>query len=456
MINPSEKPALCTMDDKIRRLAKLAGDAADMIKQQSFVHLFTHNDTDGLTAAAIMIQALNRENIPYQHIVLSKIDHGIVTGLKQNLKKEALLIFCDIGSGQSSSLSKFPPSNPIIVLDHHVPVGESPAKIVVNPMTVGLEGANMISGAGVSYLVAKSMNPGNIDLSTLAVAGVVGDRQLMISANAQILDDAKGAGILTSRYGLKVGGGPLFDIFMTTTEPYLDITGNPDKINSFLSHLNLAGKTIEELTDEEMKRLTDAVLKDILEHGSPDAAEAVVGEIYYLKNQLVENVFDLSGILGNCGKDEAFDTAISLCLGDRTVLRTAWEIHLRNQKYLIESLSEAFPNVRTLNHISYVHGKDLQSAGEISTTYIRYVDPSKPFVCLNENEDIIKVSARGTRDLIQRGLNFSTAIKTAAEWVGGNGGGHNIASGGAIPLGSADAFLEKLDDLVGSQLNPNK
>ncbi|MDV0446326.1 hypothetical protein MsAg5_01560 [Methanosarcinaceae archaeon Ag5] len=449
---PSKKKAVDSMDDKIRRLTDLAEKAADLIKQQSFVYLFTHNDTDGLTSAAIMIQALSRADISYQHAVLSKLDSGVVSSLRQTMKKNALIIFCDIGSGQASYLSQFPPACPIVVLDHHVPVGDSPAKIIVNPMVVGLEGANMVSGAGVSYLVAKSMNPENVDLSTLAVAGMVGDRQLMISVNAKILDDAKNAGILTSRTGLRVGGGPLYDIFMTTTEPYLDVTGNPGKINQFLSDLNLTGKTIEELTDDEMKLLSDTVLEKILEHGSPDAAEAAVGDIYYLKNRLVENVFDFAGILGSCGKDEAFETALYLCAGNKSALPMAWEIHERNQKYLIKSLNEAFPNVKTLNHISYVHGMELQSAGEISTTYIRYVDPSKPFVCLNENEDIIKVSARGTRDLIRRGLDFSTAVKTAAEWVGGNGGGHNIASGGAIPLGTADVFLEKLDELVGLQL----
>ncbi|WNY27582.1 DHH family phosphoesterase [Methanolapillus ohkumae] len=440
-------------DEKIQKLQDLAKQAAELIQKHSFVYLFTHNDADGLTSAAIMIQALTRARISYQHFVVAKLDNGIVFGFKQNLKKDALLIFCDIGSGQSRALEILSETNPILVLDHHVPSGKSPAKIVVSPMEVGLEGANMISGAGVTYLTAKAMNPINVDLSTLAVAGMIGDRQLMISANALILQDAKEGGYLTVRNGLKVGNGSLFDIFMTTTEPYLDMTGNPEKIKSFLSGFSFSDKTIEELTDAEMKKLTDAILSEISAHGSPDAVEAAAGEIYYLKNRLIENVFDFAGILGSCGKDEEFDIAVALCFGDAAVLEKAKEIHFKNQEYLIKSLNEAIPQVRSLDNISYIHGKDLQSAGEISTTYIRYINPEKPFVCLNENDDIIKISARGTRDLIQKGLDFSTAVKTAAEFAGGSGGGHNIASGGAIPLGTGMFFLKKLDELVGLQMN---
>jgi hypothetical protein len=450
MVNYQSMPE----SEKVRHLKKHADSAARFIKQHSHVCLVTHNDSDGLTSAAIMIQAFRREGITYYHKIFPKLDASTVSVLASSFPEDFLIIFCDIGSGQSEFLSELP--NPIVILDHHVPVGKTPAKVVVNPMNVGLEGSYTISGAGVSYLTARAMRDENVDLSSLAVAGMIGDRQLMVAANADILEQAKAAGVVVSRRGLKVGDGPLFDVFMRTTEPYLDITGKPDEIRSFLAELNLdENKNIHDLADDEMARLCDAVLSKLEPLDSPDAVEAAVGDIYYLKNQLVENVFDLAGILDSCSKEEDFEAAMALCLGDESVINKCFDNYYAVQETLVKNLALILPTARSLSNVSYICGKDLHSAGHISTTYIRYADPSKPFVCLNEYEGVTRISARGTRRLIKQGLDLSVSIKAAAESVGGTGGGHNIASGGLLPPGreTAEAFMNKLNELIGAQLS---
>ena len=440
--------------EKIRHLRKHAESAARFIKQHSHVCLVTHNDSDGLTSAAIMIQAFKREGITYYSKIFPKLDAGVVSYLASAFPEDFLMVFCDIGSGQSEFLSVLP--NPIVILDHHVPVGKTPAKVVVNPMEVGLEGSYMISGAGVSYLTARAMNPMNADLASLAVAGMIGDRQLMVAANAQILEEAKDVGVVTSRKGLKVGSGTLFEVFMRTTEPYLDITGKPDAVRSFLSDLKLdENKNINELIDDEMNRLSAAVLKKLSPLNSPDAIEAAVGDIYYLKNQLIENAFDLAGILDSCNKEEEYEMAVALCLGNQSVLEKMFENYKTSQETLVKNLSLFLPTAISFENVSYIYGRDIHSAGNVSTTYIRYVNPQKPFVCLNENDGVTRISARGTRLLIKDGLDLSVAVKQAAESVGGSGGGHNIASGGLLPPGkeTAEAFIKKLNELIGVQLS---
>ena len=440
--------------EKIRHLKKHAESAARFIKQYSHVCLVTHNDSDGLTSAAIMIQAFKREGITYYHKVFPKLDAGTVSYLASSFPEDFLMVFCDIGSGQAEFLSVLP--NPIVILDHHVPVGKSPAKVVVNPIDVGLEGSYMISGAGVSYLTARAMRPENADLASLAVAGMIGDRQLMVAANALILEEAKEVGVVTSRRGLKVGSGTLFEVFMRTTEPYLNVTGKPEAIRSFLSNLKLdENKNINDLTEDEMNSLADAVLEKLKPLNSPDAVEAAVGEIYYLKNRSVENAFDLAGILDSCNKDEDFAMAVALCLGDSDVLERMCENYRLTQETLVKNLALFLPTAVSLENVSYIYGRDIHSAGNISTTYIRYVNPQKSFVCLNENDGIIRISARGTRLLIKSGLDLSIAVKQAAESVGGSGGGHNIASGGLLPSGkeTAEAFIKKLNELIGIQLS---
>jgi len=65
----------------------------------------------------------------------------------------------------------------------------------------------------------------------------------------------------------------------------------------------------------------------------------------------------------------------------------------------------------------------------------------------------VKVSARGTQELIEKGLNLSIALKKAAGAMGGVGGGHDIAAGATIPKGKEEEFLELLEKEIKNQLS---
>jgi len=68
-----------------------------------------------------------------------------------------------------------------------------------------------------------------------------------------------------------------------------------------------------------------------------------------------------------------------------------------------------------------------------------------------ENGDV-KVSARGTQELLDKGLDLSSALKKAAEALNGVGGGHKIAAGATIPKGKEEEFLDLLEDELKAQL----
>ncbi len=106
-----------------------------------------------------------------------------------------------------------------------------------------------------------------------------------------------------------------------------------------------------------------------------------------------------------------------------------------------------------MSHIRYLDICCSDVTGAIASTIIRYVMPDKPIVVLNDDGDMIKVSARGTAALIRQGLDLASAIREGATAVGGNGGGHKIASGAAIPVGCEQQFLETVDAILGRQLN---
>jgi RecJ-like exonuclease len=70
----------------------------------------------------------------------------------------------------------------------------------------------------------------------------------------------------------------------------------------------------------------------------------------------------------------------------------------------------------------------------------------------NDDEGV-KVSARGTPGLVRQGLDLSAVMGEAAPAVGGEGGGHDVAAGATIPAGTEEPFVERADAVIGEQLD---
>lgn len=437
---------------ELEKLINLAKNAADKIRKHNFVRVVSHNDADGLTSAGIMAQALLRAGIPFQLSIAAKLDEAVIDDLNRSISPKDLVIFCDMGSGHSELIGKVVAD--VVILDHHQPVGQSPAKAVVNAHMVGIDGATDISASGTCYLVARELGMGNIDLAGLAIAGAVGDRQLFRTANAFILEEALKAGIVSIRKGLKVGDGNLVDVLAYSTEPFLDVTGYPEKTAEFLKQFGLSGD-IENLSEEDISKLANAVALKLVKHSSPEAIEAVIGEIFLLNRELVHNVYDFISILDTCGKQKVYGLALALCLKDSAILDEALSLTKDHKKNLATDIRRNVENIRKGENLWYIDTVEAISTGSLATTVVRYLHPELPFICVNESEGILKVSARGTRELVSKGLDLAFALREAAGAVGGNGGGHSVASGASIPMGSTEEFLSIADRIIGEQLRKN-
>jgi single-stranded DNA-specific DHH superfamily exonuclease len=439
---------------ELEKLINLAKNAAEKIRKHSFVRIVSHNDADGLSSAGIMANALLRAGIQFQLSIVGRLDEAVIGEVNRSVSRGELVIFCDMGSGQPEFVNKV--TADVVLLDHHKPVGQSHAKAVVNAHAVGIDGATDISASGTCYLVAREMDASNVDLAGLAIAGAVGDRQLFHTANAFILEEALKAKVVSVRKGLKVGDGNLIDVLAYSTEPFLDITGYPEKVRGFLSQLELSGN-IEELPDEEVIKLVNAIALKLSRQASPEAVEAVIGEVLLLNRELVKNVYDFISVLSTCGKQKIYGLALAICLRDQSVLDEAFSLTKEYEKKLTMNIRENVGKIHKGENIWYINAIDAVSTGNLANTVVRYLHPELPFICVNESEGILKVSARGTRELVSRGLDLSFALREAAKAVGGNGGGHNVASGASIPLGSTEVFLSIADRIIGDQfLKPAK
>jgi single-stranded DNA-specific DHH superfamily exonuclease len=206
------------------------------------------------------------------------------------------------------------------------------------------------------------------------------------------------------------------------------------------------------LSEEEILRLVNAVALKLVRQASPEAVEAVIGEIFLLNRELVKNVYDFISILNTCGKQKIYGLALALCLKDKEIVNEALSLKKEHEKKLTLNIRENIDKIRKGENLWYINAVDALSTGDLASTVVRYIHPELPFICVNESEGILKVSARGTRELVSKGLNLSFALREAAGAVGGSGGGHSVASGASIPLGSSDEFLSIADRIIGEQL----
>ena len=432
--------------ENLAELESLSRQVAEAILEHDNVRLISHNDADGLSAAGIMCNALHRKGILFHATIVGQFDQSTLELIERT--SNGPVILCDMGSGQAELASKIKEA---IIIDHHKPTGKL-EHVHFNPHLVGIDGSIELCASCGAYMVARQMGE-NTDLAGLAIAGATGDKQPMKGANKFILDEAIARKTVTSSKGLRIGDGPLEEIFENSVDPYLDITGDKDKIKVFLDNLGIKGE-LRNLSEEQLTKLSSVIILKLVKQGSIPAIDSLIGDNYRLDREVVQNIYDFVNILNACGKDEKAGIALSLCMRDASVIDEAKTIARENQRALISVIKKAQVQIKSARSFRYVLLEDSSGTGIIAGTMTRYLYPDKPFLTLNEVEGNIRVSGRGTRKLVAAGLDLATALREASAIVGGMGGGHDVASGATIPVGTAMKFIDLVDTIIEKQLKP--
>lgn len=146
-------------------------------------------------------------------------------------------------------------------------------------------------------------------------------------------------------------------------------------------------------------------------------------------------------------------------MGDRERrLEEALTLLQTHRGYLVESL-EVIEDMGIIerDHLQFFHGGRRIRDTVIGITAGMFMSSpeiakSLPLFAFADSEDGVKVSARGTKDLVSRELDLSVVMKEAAQAMGGVGGGHNIAAGATIPRNSEEEFLELAEGIIKNQI----
>ncbi len=424
-------------------LRALARKGVEYVEKHEFVRVFTHYDPDGITAGAIIATALIRLKKDFRISFLKGLNEEL------DYDKDDLVILSDMGSGYPDVVSRIEADT--IILDHHIPLGriEKENIVHVNPHLAGLDGTYELSASGTAYIFANELGD-NRDLAGIALVGAIGDKQRMKGGNEVILKEGIENGCIEVKKGLSVHSMKVRDALMLSLEPFLDFYGKEEELEEFLRKVGIDGdKDLEDLNDEEMYRLTNAVALRLLRMNAyPGVIRDVVRGRIVLKNELIKNALTMCDVINACGRVTACSIGLALCLRDSKYLEKSFEIWRKYTVELLERINAVRNDVKEGFCIRYVVMTDGNAASPIATLFSRYFYPDKPFVAVSVKGEKAKVSARGNDSI---NVNLAEIMQKAGEKVGGRGGGHRVAAGAIIPADKVEEFISEVDRLCCSQ-----
>lgn len=476
------------------RLDEMALSIAKKIASSKSVVVASHIDADGISAAAVASSALDNAHIQHEVIFLKKLDEEAISMLRRRAE-DSLVWLTDLGSAYAS---KFGSSN-VVITDHHetedretrpdttvqTTLFSSADLSHLNPHFFGYAGARDISGAGLAYLVSVAMDEKNQELVGLPIVGAIGDMQdlearKLTGLNTGIVETGVRLGKIKKSLDLRLFGTEtrtLQRLLEYSSDPFLPgLSGNSIACEEFLRMLKI--ETADEhgprhwsgLAASEKHRILSALSRLILENGgSSKDVERLTGEVYVFpgekKGSPTREAREFATLLNSCGRNDMPDLGMQICKGDRGEALDRAFVLLREHR---ENISNALFFVRDVGITVYGCIQHFHCADQVRDTLVGAIvgillnsgetDRTKPLIGFAVSKELngeykIKASIRSNFEMVERGLNLSSAVRDAAQEVGGIGGGHNVAAGATIPLGKEAEFLESLEKKIRAQLD---
>ena len=429
------------------------------IEQDHIVRIISHNDSDGLSSAGIICNAISKLNGKFHVTIVPRLREGFIKKLAQ--EKYKLFFFCDMGSAALEPLSRL--KREVIVADHHQTPGDSDDEIKnithINPHLYEIDGTKDVSASGVSYIIVRGMD--NKELAGLALTGAFGDMQGVdgfTGINKMILDEGIQAGTVEMHDDLKIAyknEEPIYKSLAYTINPVLPgLTGDLEGSMGFLEKMGVSyGIKFSDLSNEE---------RDILKEELIKVNEKIFGTVYSMPREVppLKNIEDYARVLDACGKNKKYGLGLSICLGDKKEsVEEAQKLVKKYQDNLVNGIDwiKKEGSVK-LDYIQHIYTEDKRKKSLMGTLAsvgleLRYLDPEKPVIAISKMDNVIKISGRTTNQQIQNGVNLGKALEQASKSFNGTGGGHNIAAGAVVPYKEMDNFLNLVNDIVSEQIN---
>ncbi|MDG6925955.1 MAG: DHH family phosphoesterase [Nitrososphaerota archaeon] len=426
----------------------------------------THIDADGLSSGSLAFHSIARSGAIVSVRAIPDLDMRAIESLRAD--RFDLYVFTDLGSGLLPELQKAFGENFLVVDHHQLPPEDAARPNVLNAWGFGFDGGAEASSSTMAYMLAMAVDEKNRDLSSLAIVGALGDRQdvgegrSLVGLNKKPLQDAIEEGLVEVSKDFLFHGRetrPVHEAIAMTYTPFIPgLSGAKDSSLAALSGAGLSLKdrgrwrNLAELSTGEKQKLMEVLAAHIGSRGGDAAVVSeLVGEVYSfpLEDSLtpLHDGREFATLLNACGRMDATDVGIALCLGDRDRALTI------AMKLIVEyrgKLNKAIQTLQTGDKVS-VHGNvtvvigddfiEERMTGSISSLLAssdKYKD-KMVLVRTRSGESELKFSSR-LGDEFAKEVNLGLILKEAAESVGGVGGGHSMAAGAKIPATKKEEF----------------
>ena len=289
------------------------------------------------------------------------------------------------------------------------------------------------------------------------------------------MSDGEKVGTIKSKIDIRFFGRetrPAQKMLQYASDPIIPgLTGRESACISFLQELGITMQDGDELrrwidlSKDERRLIISDIAQLLLTKGfGHKLTKRIVGEVYVLTKEKegteVHDAKEFATLLNSTARYGKCDVGLEVCLGDRDKwLEKARNLLLGHRANLVEGLQFVREEgITKRKHLQFFHaGSGIRDTivGIVANMLLNSEDVSGdlPLVGFaNKGDGEIKVSARATQELVERGLNLSFAMKKAAVTFDGVGGGHNIAAGATIPKGKEEEFLDILEKEIKSQL----
>ncbi|MCI4348520.1 MAG: DHHA1 domain-containing protein, partial [Thermoplasmata archaeon] len=354
---------------------------------------------------------------------------------------------------------------PVVVLDHHTYPGAPtpptcpPHVAFVNPLDWGVDGMTEMCASTLSWLFTIFLDPKNWDNVPWALSGAIHDRQHVggfRGLNGALVQEATHRQILTERKELVLRGATVAAGLEASIDPYfVGLSGRPEAAAEFVRRFGIPpDRTLEALEPAEREQLAAALAARLAQQGArPEFCERVMTERWSFPGEAVD-AEELSQLQNAAGRAGQPGVGVALAFGDPEAGRKCrgfWETWQSGVLRGLRRLEDDRPH--RLASIQWFQSPELTLAGTQAGLAITYfLDPFRPVFVLSRSDGSTKVSSRGTTWLVGRGLDLATACREAAAKVGGEGGGHRVASGATIPTDREEEFLQEADRIIATQL----
>ncbi len=375
-------------DTEIKKLIKRLKQAKEKNEQ---VIVFGDYDTDGVSATAIMWEALYAYGFKVMPYLPNRFDEGYgiqansIEKLKNQYPDLGLIITVDNGIvAFKAALKAKELSVNLVISDHHKPGDKKPDVLAI------IHTAKM-SGSGVAWFIVRELNKifnGDLDIDELlglAALGTVADQLPLLGINRSLVTHGIQALRKTSRPGILA-------LCWVAHINQQDI--GTYEINYILApHINAMGR-LEHALDSLRLLCTKSQTQ-------AQSYAYLLGKTNTKRQQIVEEVIA-----------HASDAA----------KQKKWK------------------NIIILAHESYHEGVIGLAASKLVEHY--YL----PAIVMSEKDGIYKASARSIN-----GFNIIDAIRKLETYLL-SGGGHEMAAGFSIKKDDLGSFINEIDKITASQL----